>query len=152
MEDEFMPPTEEDVYAYMDGIPTKLRRCAAAQHNWQPHDWTGYRANGKPLKAGEDPKKASSFEVTEVCGGNAGCGLKRHYTFSVVGDRVYDRSGFTYSERNENLTSPHGISTTGISVRREMANDNIYRRILGRRIHLAPAGRTKKVLSSVGGS
>lgn len=144
--DEYVPPSEEDVYAYMDAIPTRLRKCAAAQHNWQPHDWTGYRANGTALKKGEDPSEATSFDVTEICGGQ-GCGLKRHSTLSIVGDRVYDRSPYTYSDRNEHITSPYGISDTGISVRREMSNDNIYRRILGRRLTLAPTGATKRALA-----
>lgn len=145
--DDYTPPSEGDVYAYMDSIPPRLRKCAAAQHNWQPHDWTGYRANGTALKSGEDPRKAVSFEVTEVCGGQAGCGLKRHYAFSVAGSRVFNRTEYTYSDRNENITSPYGISTTGISVRREVANENIYRRIIGAgRVNLAPTGSTKKAL------
>ncbi|WP_274032645.1 hypothetical protein [Streptomyces sp. MMBL 11-1] len=144
---DFVPPSEDDVYAHIDSIPPRLRRCAAAQHNWQPHDWTGYKASGALLKPKEDPRRAVSFEVTEVCGGGAGCGLRRHHSFSVAGERVYDRTAFTYSQRNENLTSPYGISTTGISVRREVSNDNMYRRIIGAgRVHLAPAGATKKAL------
>ncbi|MEV7902088.1 hypothetical protein [Streptomyces anulatus] len=146
--DHVEPPSEADVYAYLDSIPPKLRRCAAAQHNWMPHDWTGYRSSGTALKPKDDPRKATSFEVTEVCGGNAGCGLKRHHCFSVAGERVYDRTPYTYSERNENITSPYGISHTGISVRREVSNDNMYRRILGAgRMTLAPSGATKKALS-----
>ncbi|MFH9731791.1 hypothetical protein [Streptomyces sp. NPDC017260] len=144
--EDFVVPSEDDVFDYIDNIPARYRRCAAAQHNWQPHDWTGYRG-GKALKAGADPRKAQTFEVTEACAGVNGCGLKRHYTFKVAGTRVYDRSTYTYSDRNETITSPYGISTTGISVRREVANANILRRIFQNPVQLEPAGETAKALS-----
>ncbi|MEV5268245.1 hypothetical protein [Streptomyces werraensis] len=146
-EDLAAAPSEEEVFDYIDNIPARYRRCAAAQHNWQPHDWTGYRG-GHPLKPGTDPRKAQTFEVTEVCGGANGCGLKRHYTFKVAGNRVYDRSTYTYSDRNEVITSPRGISNTGISVRREAANSLILRRIFQNPTQLKPTGTTKKALKS----
>lgn len=145
--DAFDVPSEDDVFSYIDGIPARYRRCAEAKHNWQDHDWTGYRG-GKPLKPGTDPRKASAFEVVEICGGPNGCGLKRHQSFKVAGDRVYDRSGYTYTDRNEAITSPHGVSQTGISVRREVANANILRRILRNPTQLKPTGETKKALAS----
>lgn len=145
-EDNFVLPSEDDVFGYIDAIPSRYRKCAAAQHNWLAHDWTGYRG-GYALKAGTDPRKAQSFEVTEICGGTNGCGLKRHYTFKVAGSRVYDRSTYTYSDRNETITSPVGVSRTGISVRREVANANILRRILQNPVRLEPAGETKKALA-----
>lgn len=144
--DDFVLPNEDDVYDYIDNIPARYRKCAAAQHNWMPHDWTGYRGS-HALKHGTDPRKAHSFEVTEVCGGPNGCGLKRHYTFKVAGSRVYDRSTYTYSDRNENITSPYGVSQTGISVRREVANANILRRIFQNPTRLDPTGDTKKALA-----
>lgn len=145
-EDTFVLPSEDDVFDYIDGIPARYRKCAEAKHNWQDHDWTGYRG-GHKLKPGTDPRKASVFEVTQICGGPNGCGLKRHFSFKVAGSRVYDRSGYTYSERNETITSPRGVSQTGISVRKEVSNANLLRRILRNPTHLEPTGDTKRALS-----
>ena len=146
------PPTEDEVFAYIDGIPPKLRRCASATHDWQPHDWTAYTAAGKVVQKGGNLSRARTFDVIEACGGRNGCGLKRHYTITVSAGRITEQTGYTYSERNEHLISPQGVSQTGISVRRTMRGQMTLARILGgNRVHLAPQGETKRALRSVRG-
>lgn len=143
-----MLPSEDDVHAYMDGIPSKLRKCAAAEHTWQDHNFIAYTGGGKIIPKGGDLSKLRSLDVTEICGGRTGCGLKRHYTISVRGGRYEDQSDFTYSDRNKEITSPQGISYTGISVRKTLRRQGTLDRFMGKRIQLAPTGATKRALQA----
>lgn len=149
MSEKTAPPTEDEVYEHIDRIPPKLRKCAAVQHNWGPHDWTGYTASGRALKHGEDPNKAAWFEVTEMCGGPRGCGYKRTFQMGWHGRRLTRTTEYTYSDRNPHLVSPAGISETGMSVRTEMADTLRGATILNNtRVEIAPAGNTKRALKA----
>ncbi|NIY68119.1 hypothetical protein [Streptomyces malaysiensis] len=130
--------TEADVYEFMGGIPAQLKECAAAKHEWRSHDWTGYNANGRVVR---NPLNAVALDVVQLC---KPCGQKRHFTLTVRGRRVIDRSDFTYSDRNPHLVSPQGVSETGISVRREMAMHNEYEAILAEPVPLRSTKRTRR--------
>ncbi|MFJ4739152.1 hypothetical protein [Streptomyces sp. NPDC088775] len=138
-------PTDDEVEDFMDAIPAKLVKCAAARHNWQMSDWTGYDAKGKALKRGSDPNGAHVFEVTEVC---TPCGYNRHYDMAWRHGRLKRISEYSYSERNPQLISPHGISQTSIVVRADIIDRTRENQITGRRLHLAPTGPTKRALSN----
>ncbi|MFF1693054.1 hypothetical protein ACFVXC_05425 [Streptomyces sp. NPDC058257] len=131
--------TDAEVYAYMDNIPAALAECAAAKHDFKPHDWHGWNANGRAVK---NPRNAVALDVTERC---KQCGLKRHFTITANQGRPIDCTTFTYSERNPLITSPHGVSETGVSVRREMRINNVYGRILTAPIELRqPSSKSGK--------
>lgn len=122
--------TQADVYAYMENIPADLAECAAGKHTWKPHTWHGWNANNRPVK---NPRNAAALDVTERC---KPCGLKRHSTITANQGRPVDRTTYTYSDRNPLITSPHGVSETGVSVRREMGLTNVYTSIIAAPIEL----------------
>ncbi|MEV6309913.1 hypothetical protein AB0M10_15110 [Streptomyces sp. NPDC051840] len=150
MDDAQVIPTDDEVDDFMQSIPTKLRKCAAAQHAWSMQSWTAFSRTGKALKRNADPHTAAFFEATEVCGGQAGCGYKRHYEMAWRGSKLKRTTEYSYSERNPLLVSPRGISRTSIVVRTEVADLNRSNHILGNVVHLAPAGNTKKALNRKG--
>ncbi|MEW1922188.1 hypothetical protein [Streptomyces sp. NPDC088360] len=136
--------TDAEVYAYMDNIPTELAECAAAKHDFQPHDWHGWNANGHTVK---NPRNAAALDVTERC---KPCGLKRHFTITANQGRPIDRTMYTYSDRNPLITSPHGVSETGVSVRREMGLNNVYGRIVAAPITLRQHSKKRKASKARG--
>lgn len=147
------PATEEEVYEHIEHIPPKLSKCGSGNHEWDLVDWEGYTAAGRRLKPGEDPNKAKTFDVTEVCKrpNNRGCGMRRHYVATVCGGSLVPQSQYTYSDRNPDLVSPYGVSTTGINVRQVVRGKSTLNKILGgSRIQLAPQGDTRKALKARG--
>lgn len=140
-------PTEGEVEDFMDAIPAKLRKCAAAKHDWQMSDWIGYDAKGKALNRGSDPNEAQTFDVTEIC---RPCGYRRHYDMAWRHGRLKRVSEYGYSERNPELISPPGVSQTGIVVRSDIIDRTRQNQITGRRLQLAPTGTTKRALGNRG--
>ncbi|WP_369042313.1 hypothetical protein [Streptomyces sp. Midd1] len=118
-------PTEDEVYDHIRGIAPRYRRCAGGDHNWEMTQGTGYTANGRPFK-GNDLSKAAWIDCTDSCvvekGNQRGCGQQRKYQMEYDGrrGRLVRTTDYSYSNRNEELVSPKGISTTGISLRSEM--------------------------------
>ncbi|MGW3273596.1 hypothetical protein ACWDFH_19300 [Streptomyces kronopolitis] len=140
-------PTDGEVEDFMDAIPAKLRKCAAAKHDWNMSDWVGYDAKGNALKRGSDPNTARVFEVTDIC---PQCSYRRHYDMGWRHGRIKRISEYSYSERNPQLVSPRGVSQTGIVVRSDIIDRTRQNQITGRRLQLAPAGTTKRALTNRG--
>ena len=147
MSTDYAPPSEDEVYDYIEGIPAKLRKCAAAKHNWKMLEWTGYTPSGKPQGPKADPNNAAWVDVTQLCAGQQGCGYKRHFQMGWRRGRLVRTSEYSYSDRNPQLVSPHGISQTDIVVRTEMADTILAAQILRPTVELAPAGATKRALA-----
>lgn len=124
------PVTDAEIYSYMDSIPDELAECAAAKHAFKPHDWRGWNANGHAVKA---LRNAVALDVIERC---QPCGLKRRFTITANRGRAIDRTAYTYSDRNPLITSPHGVSETGVCVRREMGLTNIYGKLIAAPVEL----------------
>ncbi|MFD9815209.1 hypothetical protein [Streptomyces sp. NPDC059080] len=130
--------TQAEVYAYMENIPAELSDCAAGKHLWKPHNWHGWNAHGGVVR---NPRNAVALDITERC---KPCGMKRHCIITANRGRPVDRTTYSYTERNPLITSPHGVSETGVSVRREMGLTTIYDRILAAPIELRQADSDKR--------
>ena len=122
--DEITPVTEDEVRRYMATIPSALRKCASAQHDWQRQSATPYNRNQRPLPHSE-ANKAAFIEITQRC---AACELERTCWLDRT---TRTKSTWSYDHRNKLITSPRGVYDTGISVRYEVAFDLIEEDALG---------------------